>query len=1147
MAEKKPIKVENGIHSVFDSVDYIGVLNGGTGATTRKAASGQVANFGQLEPTGTYTDFNAIQQWGGTYVVGNTNGPSSIGSGQYYQLMLSIGSTYDWGGDVYACQLAIPRLTTGGNGAYIGIRQKEGGNNTANWGAWQKIRAGYADTAETIPTTFIGYVGNVSLDSVTDTAAEWSALPVGYSRMIGASVGTAGGAPLGNYGYFHKVANRDTSGGWGGIWCGYAAGQNYIGRSSDSSTLPSWDKLWSDANDGPSSGLDADMLDGYHASQSAVANTIPISDLNGIISVKGILIPAVDTTFFPSTTLVTAIQFDTSLDHEGGAWRKRCADKSWYTETIYGNQIGVGYYANEAAARAVSGATTNDYYYDTTSGLFKVLNAGSGTTTIYRGGRREFPQNGIITVEAARVVIWDCDYGAPRMWMVFVGGAGNHITATNSISCAAIKNGDFLVGATGLYRMIQINFVQDRAFNIGSAALQINSSPLSGRNSGLNTLIVLNAAGAIVNSTVNAVAITTLENAPLDAYGIPKPTIAVATAGGVSVIKSDGTVSTGGVLTDYKHIAFNSQFDLTADQGTGGGSVRLTRYPDYLTTSFAQPASYLHGTVPSLWNNASASPSSGHLRAGRSLVAGSAFGATLLFENPATPTKGMVAYITHTYNTGWLTGDIRRAWLADTTAETITAATPLSDDFSSGTAGWTLDAGGVWDAANTSLKHSGSSGYNYKPITCVVGKTYVIEVKGTSDHVYSNTYGFVATVAGGADYGLNMPTGATTAFTSFIATATTMYVRFGATNANVCNIDSVTVKLAEPDRCVKNKAITVVGSLTKAAVAGGANLVAYSGFSASNYLEEAYSSDLDFGTGDFCVMGWVNIVSANNSIIFMRGTSGGKTIYLYTSDNWQLSCSNTGSNLNTGVAATNGVHHYALVRASGVLKLYIDSNTIYSDANTVDITNTSAKAYIGINFTQTAYQQSWLSLIKIGATAPTAEQIRYIYETEKKLFEPNAQCTLAGTSSAVLAVDHDPVADTTQVLTSYGRSAFRGLVRVESEATPVGTPKAVSALGGRVVQVGATGADIYMPANNLRETPLPNRPTETYKWFTGTGSTAAFQTTFKPSYNGVFRNGLVMREGVGYDYLLTHDGFLWTVTFSATPAVNENILIKGVY
>ncbi|MFS9668786.1 hypothetical protein, partial [Klebsiella pneumoniae] len=69
----------------------------------------------------------------------------------------------------------------------------------------------------------------------------------------------------------------------------------------------------------------------------------------------------------------------------------------------------------------------------------------------------------------------------------------------------------------------------------------------------------------------------------------------------------------------------------------------------------------------------------------------------------------------------------------------------------------------------------------------------------------------------------------------------------------------------EADRSVNNNPLTVNGTVTKSAVATGADLVAYSGFSSGNYLEQPYNSDLDFGTGDFCYMGWYKANAAINT------------------------------------------------------------------------------------------------------------------------------------------------------------------------------------------------------------------------------------------------------------------------------------------
>ena len=127
------------------TISLLSLSNDGTlNVSNRKATSSNIANFGQLEKHGTYTDANSVQQWGGTFIQGSTNCPNFNGaSTQHYQMMLSLGSNYDWGsGQVYGAQIAFARNVTN---PYIGIRYKEGGDNTQNWGAWGKIAAGTAD------------------------------------------------------------------------------------------------------------------------------------------------------------------------------------------------------------------------------------------------------------------------------------------------------------------------------------------------------------------------------------------------------------------------------------------------------------------------------------------------------------------------------------------------------------------------------------------------------------------------------------------------------------------------------------------------------------------------------------------------------------------------------------------------------------------------------------------------------------------------------------------------------------------------------------------------------------------------------------------------------------------------------------------
>ena len=90
------------------------------------------------------------------------------------------------------------------------------------------------------------------------------------------------------------------------------------------------------------------------------------------------------------------------------------------------------------------------------------------------------------------------------------------------------------------------------------------------------------------------------------------------------------------------------------------------------------------------------------------------------------------------------------------------------------------------------------------------------------------------------------------------------------------------------------------------------------------------------------------------------------------------------------------------------------------------------------------------SLVRVSATAPTANQITKIYEDERHLFQANAQCTLAGTSDAVTSLAQDPITDDLLVGTSQNVSVFRGLTRVETIA---GSATAIGAAGGlRVIE-----------------------------------------------------------------------------------------------
>jgi hypothetical protein len=99
-------------------------------------------NMGQNHST--QTDFNSVSDFGFRYIQGNTNGPGT-GSAQFYGMSLGLGNDYAFSS--YALQLAVPRY--GSTDKYISFRTREAGT----WQSWNKISAGYADSAGSVAWT----------------------------------------------------------------------------------------------------------------------------------------------------------------------------------------------------------------------------------------------------------------------------------------------------------------------------------------------------------------------------------------------------------------------------------------------------------------------------------------------------------------------------------------------------------------------------------------------------------------------------------------------------------------------------------------------------------------------------------------------------------------------------------------------------------------------------------------------------------------------------------------------------------------------------------------------------------------------------------------------------------------------------------
>jgi hypothetical protein len=865
--------------------------------------------------------------------------------------------------------------------------------------------------------------------------------------------------------------------------------------------------------------------------------------------------------------IVKAIVYDTSADSDGGAWRKRCADKSWYTETLGGDRW-IGQHATIAAAWTAAGSTTGAVFQASatagaqTIGKYYTPTSSTTVTEVFRGVSREFPAVVGIVAESARVVIYDLSAVGCPMWMVFNTSYSTNprlLIGTANTSVVAGQGKVFLGG--GAFGVTIADFVADNGTRINATATYRFPALIAARNTEYSWPSL--SSVVLVNSTVNDVALTVLDSSPVDpATRLPVPTIAVATAGGVSVILDSGTVVNGGTLTDYKHVHITPQFDLICDQGSGSSAVRISRSIGSLTAGFTQPPTYYSGSIPSVFATGSptalASPS-------KSLAIGETMGLVLVKENPTTTAKSMTCAITTAYNSGHMVGDIRGAYLADTTAETVTASGELvtNGTFTTDTTGWTAYQNGVLSVDTARLlitNGAADSGAAYQTITTVADKTYVFSItitEGTSaTSIVRVGAGSGAAVSSYVN-ATNLGDGVFTYTFTATSTVTTITVYVGTiTLGHTVYFDNISVKLADPDRSVKNKGLVINGSLTKTAVASGAGLVAWSGFSGSNYLEQPYNSDLDFGTGDFCVMGWVNVTStAATQAFFGRGTTGAGALALYfLSATWRIVCSATEANVNTAVTANTGLQHVALFRASGNIYLYVNGVQVYTAANTANITNAAAKLVVGAYFDYSSSAANCsLALWRITATAPSADQIAHIYRTELPLFQASAQCTIAGSSAAVTALAFDDTSELLHVGTSWGRTGFKDLLRVDSEATTTGALTSLSASQG-VIITGGTSGKVYVPAMLLRDE--LRRKDEARKAlgkvpvffdYTATASQTAFVAPKGYTIKAVYHNGTLKRETTtGVYWTRSTDGFAETCTLSAGATVSDWISLMCV-
>jgi hypothetical protein len=775
-----------------------------------------------------------------------------------------------------------------------------------------------------------------------------------------------------------------------------------------------------------------------------------------------------------SDTAVDIVVYDTRKDSDGGAWRKRTQDTSWYNETL-------------------------------------------GTSD--RGTRREFPAVAVIVATENDVIIYDGDDPDLPMWMIFKSsdtgypydthylGRGSGFSGFHpSITSIAMLNGILVVGKDGdstnyAECFTEIKFISDRAFHIDETNAVDMPNPISERNGNAGGRLTKAGIGFLAHFDILDLDMTVLPNAPIDdETGLPVPTIAVASLGGVTIIRDDNTTSLlsdntgtdreyqkvtmiGSDVIGYNHpngtvqrffdaldVYSNSDNDMKYNYTYDGGGGSTENISAVLRKTI--------NTTIGVVGNENNSPTTFNADGISKFIDGSDRNFT---ANSFSIYDSAVAHITSNYNTGYMPGDIERVLMSDTTAESLTANTNLATNFVYGStsrlSSLDYDSGDLsWQMVDNAGTTNGYLVIAMAGLT--IGQTYHVSMTWDNNATLDSGYyhqvihknglsGETSTKLHHWDKTNGSSETLTAIFTAQSVNDDDLLIYANAITLNITNFNVRAVD--DEDRSIKNKGIAVQGTLTKSAVATGADLVAYSGFSASNYLIQPYDSEIAPGASPYSVMCWFKTgTSGGDQYIFDRSASGNgsRNLLLIMSSAasgsnpnkfqwWHRDASGNVSDVKvTDKIVTDNQWHQVVAIYSGI------SYEVYIDGELSTVTNSTVRSvgndgnppmYIGVRHTQgSTYMTGSMALFRYSMSAPSASQIKKMYDEEKILFQENSKATLYGSSDAVTAAAFDDTTNIFHAGTSAGRSEFRGLRRINNTTTAVTT--AISASNGLVAE-----------------------------------------------------------------------------------------------
>ena len=745
--------------------------------------------------------------------------------------------------------------------------------------------------------------------------------------------------------------------------------------------------------------------------------------------------------------------YDTSKDSDGGAWRHKAVTQSWYHEK----------------------------------------------PSQYRGAKKEFPSVAVIigvqNGNSSYLAIYDGDEPNMPLWMKFVYGTqhslSNQTLLYNDACSVCAMNGVVAVSGNTGWRdgVIQIKFIEDTAVWRNSSYIAYwtdtieNRNVVGGYSSGFH-----NGSGQTLHGTPNvrAIDMAVLPAAQFtegqfhDGWqttdpisGLPIPAILVGTSSHACVIAPDDKVYdiTGFAPTYQVGYSDRSAYIAVETGGTsfmaigprevaGSGDVSLQNW-EYGGEQYDSSKGVAR-QLPKHCGNMSKITKDDEINFG--VYSDMTYKATLWKMNiginltdkytqtlSESVELNQKCAITTSFNSGWMHGECIAAQLASTDTSNLTDTNLVTNgDFSNGSTGWSLH-GLTVDTSGGNMTFTSSAGNPRisQAITVEEGQTYYFRETSSGSRA---RYISKTTVSSGSLTNQN-----NSFFTVPAGTTTVYVVLYVIGTGNSATFDDIIVTKADTDRTLNNKGtnndakgLRTIGTLNRNPVATGAELVGYSNFSTSNYLTQPYNSTFDMGTGSFTIMFWAKTTGAGT--ICRRGTADAtETFRVY------LDGSTYGIYFDYGNSAqytqlqhtseksilVNGRWNFVACQCSANnsnVQIFLNGKNmdVSINANPPSTFNndSSAEFLVGQSYNSLPFPGE-IALLRVTKHRTSIRTLEKIYDDERRMFQPNAKCTVYGTSNTATAIGVDDKKGIVHVGTSSGRSDFRGLVRINNTTDAV--------------------------------------------------------------------------------------------------------------